>query len=50
MFAAASRRTLDELMAPARETPDDFPQYAPARFGMLLSRAGYDDLASEVPA
>lgn len=45
-----ARRSLDHLMAMARESPDDFPRYALGRFQMLLQRAGLDDLASEVPA
>jgi hypothetical protein len=45
-----ARRSLDHLMALARDAPDDFPGYALERFRMLLARAGLDGLASEVPA
>jgi len=45
-----ARRNLDQLMAFARDSPDDFPSYLLGRFQMLLERAGRHDLASEVPA
>jgi hypothetical protein len=45
-----ARRSLDHLMVIARDSPDEFPRYALGRFRMLLSRAGLDDLASDVPA
>lgn len=45
-----ARRSLDHLMAVARDAPDDFPRYALKRFRILLTRAGLDGLASEVPA
>lgn len=45
-----SRRSLDQLMAIVRDLPDEFPRYALSRFQMLLSRAGLDSLASEIPA
>jgi hypothetical protein len=44
-----ARRSLDRLMALARDAPDDFPRYALGRFQMLLTRAGLDEFASEVP-
>jgi hypothetical protein len=43
-----ARRSLDQLMTLARESPDDFPAYLLARFKVLLKRAGLDALASEV--
>jgi hypothetical protein len=45
-----ARRSLDHLMAVARDAPDDFPRYALKRFRILLTRARLDGLASEVPA
>lgn len=45
-----ARRSLDRLMALARESPDDFPRYLLSRFQMLLTRAGRDDLASQISA
>lgn len=43
-----ARRSLDHLMAMARDSPDEFPRYALERFQILLRRAGFDDLASEI--
>jgi hypothetical protein len=44
-----ARRSLDDLMAMARNAPDEFPRYALGRFSMLLERSGLRSLASEVP-
>ena len=43
-----ARCSLEDLMAIARDSPDDFPRHALGRFRILLGRAGLDHLASEV--
>lgn len=42
------RASLDQLMALAREQPNDFPRYLLGRFAILLEEAGKPDLAQEV--
>lgn len=43
-----ARASLDQLIALAREAPNDFPRYALGRFQILLQSAGLEALASDV--
>jgi hypothetical protein len=43
-----ARSGFDRLLSLAREDPDEFPRFLLGRFAMLLDRAGYEDVATEI--